>query len=913
MRFRLARRPRRRSDDWLLSGTWCRLYAWSLALYPRWFRESLGADMTRTFARRLAEARERAGGWGRTRILFAELAGLPFHAVATRLRGGGPDAAHDPSHTPGTSNESVMILLKELRHGARRLTRTPGFTIASIITLGLGIGATTAVYSLVHSTVISPLPYPQSDRLVWLDHAGPGIGADRGLGMTDGLYKHYAGTEAFEDMGIWTPLAVTLGGAEPERVSAVAATPSLFSTLRVAPARGRAFSADPGAAAGIVVSHGLWLRRFGGDPDAVGQVVQANGSPVEILGVMPEGFEFPDPDIELWAPLRVDAAATGFGGFSREGVARLAPGATLESATAELRTRIPGLADRFGVADMLAQTQLAPVLLTLKDDMVRDSRRALWILLGSVAFVLLLTCANVANLLLVRAEGRHRDTALRRALGAGRAELIRHFMCEGLLLSLTGGVIGVALAAGAIRILVAFGPSSLPRLSEVGLSAPVLSVAIGVSLLTAICFGLLPVLRGTPSLASTIKSGELVDRDGRARARGRGALVAIQVALALMLLIATGLMGRSFMYLATLDPGFSAEQTLTFHVGLSQADYPDRPSAVAFHRQALDRIAALPGVEVVGATNCLPLCGSWGGMQLTIEGRPEEPGSVPRVVAMRRVNETFFTAMRVPLVAGTLPTRVDQESQSGAAVISKELAEAYWPGVDPLGQRFRAGGPDASWYTVAAIVQDTPIRSLDDDPPPMAYLPLLQGEDRVASPYELVYVLRTAARPQSLLPAAREVVRMLDPRVPVSRVATMSELVSESNVSTAFTTVVLAVAAGIALLLGIVGIYGVVSYAVGRRAKEIGIRMALGARASEVRRSVLAQGGRVTVLGLVVGLAGALALTRVMSSLLFGVSPTDPLTFATVPVVLLLVSLAATYVPARRASRVDPVQTLRGD
>ncbi|MDX1395211.1 MAG: ABC transporter permease [Gemmatimonadota bacterium] len=873
--------------------------------------------MVRTFARRLADAGERSGLAGRAALIAREFAGLPFRAAREHLHASRDSHDHDDLPAPGRSGkEPLSMLITELRQGARRLSRAPGFTLASVVTLALGVGATTAVFSLVHSTVIDSLPFPESSEIVWLDHAGPGIGAANGLGMTDGLYTHYsAGARQLEDMAIWLYRDLTLGSDEPERLSAAVVTPTFFAALRTPPASGRPFTEAEvrEGAAGVVISHEFAGRSFGAPEDAVGQVIRLDGNPVEIFGVMPAGFEFPRDDLDLWVPLRV--SESDFGGFARSGVARLAPGATGESAAAELDGLLGSLDERYGesVLRMLEESQLTPLLPTLKEEIVRDSERTLWILLGSVAFVLLLTCANVANLLLVRAESRYRETALRRALGAGRAELIRYFMAEGILLSLIGGALGVGLAAIAVQVLVGYGPADLPRLSEVSIGLPVVLVALLISFLTSVVFGLLPALRRTPSLATTIKSGDARSGTTGETGRSRNVLVATQVALALVLLVATGLMSRSFVNLVTLDAGFDRESVLTFRVGLPTSSYPDRQSAVGFHREAVDRIAELPGVEAVGVTNCLPLCGSWAGIQLEVEGRPDDPNEVAGVVAMRRVNHSYLATLGIGLVRGRLPTRVEAESSTPVAVISERLVETYWPGEDPLGQRFRPGS-SGPFFEIVGIVENTPIRGLSDDPVPMAYLPLTPGQPVFeSSSFELAYAIRTSVAPQSLLIPAREVIRSLDANVPISNVSTLEQRVAQSNVSTAFTMVVLAVAAGIALLLGIVGIYGVISYSVGQRAKEIGIRMALGARAGQVSRAVLAEGGRVTLFGLVVGLIGAFALTGLMRSLLFGVGPRDPLTFAAMPVLLLAVALVATYLPARRAARVDPARTLRAD
>ena len=906
----MSRRPR--DPDLHGPGFWTALYNLALRLYPPALREEIGPDMARTFRRRLTDARRSGGIFAVPGHLVRELGALPFLALRERLRAGGGAA-----HRRG-GREAISTALLELRHALRRLRRTPGFSLSAIVTLALGVGATSAVFSLVHSTVMSPLPYPRSDELVWLDHAGPGVGADRGLGMSDGLFAHYrAGSTRLDDMAIWLFADFTMAGAEPERVRAAVVTPSFFAAMRTPPSVGRSFTDEEARTeAGVaVISHSFWQRRFGGSDEAIGRTIRLDGAPVEVVGVMPAGYGFPETGLDLWTPLWIPEDVADFGGFSRGGVARLAPGATPESAEAELATLLVSLPDRFGpgVQRMLDEAELAPLLPSLKAELVRDSERTLWILLGSVVFVLLLTCANVANLLLVRAEGRHRETAVRRALGAGRIELIRYFTSESLVLSFVGGLLGVGLAAVAVRLLVAYGPADLPRLSEVRIGPAVVGVALVVSFATSIVFGLIPTLRRTPSLSHTIKSGDARSGAGRRANRSRGALVATQVALALMLLVATGLMSRSFVNLVTLDPGFDDEDVLTFSIGLPALDYPDRESAVGFHREVVERLTAIPGVRSVGLTNCLPLCGSWAGMQLAVEGRPPDPGTVPGVVAMRRVNETLFEALGIGLRRGRLPTREEHLAAAPVAVISERLAERYWSGEDPLGQRFRTavGSP---WFEVVGIVENTPIRDLSDDPPPMAYLPLLPGTPVYeSSSYELSYVVRTSMPPASALLPARQVIRELDPNVPLANVATLDAIVARSSVSTAFTMVVLAAAAGIALLLGVVGIYGVISYSVGQRAREIGIRMALGARSVQVSRSILVEGGRVTAVGLVAGLIGAAALTRVMSSLLFGVSPTDPLTFALVPVLLLVIALAATYLPARRAARVDPARTLRSD
>jgi len=900
------------------------LYRLFLRLYPRSFRALFADDMERTLEARLAQAHSAHGPAGVVRFACVELASVLRGALGERL--GGRVADH--GMPLGSSLRSVptlntrkvdpmSTLAQELRHAVRRLARSPGFTLASIVTLGLGIGGATSVYSVVHSIVLSPLPYPESERLVWLDHAGPGIGTDRGLGMTRGLYVHYRDrVRAFEDLAAWSVSEVTVLGEEPQRFRALVTTPEFFRMLRVRPLHGAVFG--PGTVIGaagrtVVVSHRFWSRWFGADRDALGSVIRVNGAPLEVIGVMPRGFAFPDPGVDLWIPIVVEPGIASLGGFSWEGVARLAGGVTPERAEAEVAGVLPEIRGRFGAGRMLDETRLAPVFPRLKDETVREAERTLWILLGSVVFVLLLACANVANLLLVRADGRQRETAIRRALGAGRLEVLRYHLFEGLLLSIAGGLLGVLLARFAVRALVATGPDSLPRLGEVSVSSAVLGVAALMALGTGLVFALVPALRRGPPVAATIASNDLRAGTGPARVTGRAVLVATQVALALVLLVATGLMSRSFLELVRYDPGFETGDRLTFRVGLSPHSYPDDRSSVAFHREALDRLAAIPGVEVAGVIDCLPLCDQWKGTQLAVEGRPDDPSATPRVVAVRRVNEDYFESLGIELVAGRLPDRVDHESESGAAVISRELLDAYWVGEDPIGARFRPVTSGGEWYTVVGIVDDTPINGFADPPPPIVYLPLIFGSDDTNSPYELSYVLHTSVRPQSLIPVVRKTIRSLDANVPISQVATMEAVVAGANVQTAFTTVVLGIAAAIALLLGMVGIYGVISCAVARRTREIGIRLALGARRGQVTRRLIRDGGRVTAVGLAVGLAGAVALTRLMRGLLFGVSPTDPVTFAAAAGLLAVVALAATWIPARRSARLDPARTLRAE
>ena len=917
--------------------TW--LYRALLRLYPREFRQRYGSDMLATFALRAAEVAGQEGALGSMRFFLRELVGLVGSALHERLVWLGIPRRADRRRARGSvervsRKEPMSVLILETRHAMRRLVKNSGFTVAAIFTLALGIGANTAIYSVVYSVVLSPLPYPESERLVWLDHAAAGIGTEKGLDMTNGLYVHYGErSRTLEEMAIYLEADVGLtGDGTPERLSATIATHTLFATLRVPPLMGRTFDESDDYADGtgvVVLSHDLWTRRYGADPSALGRTVQVEGTPLEIIGVMPPGFAYPSRETKLWAPLVIDPAATSFGNFSRRGIARMSPGATPDEVEAELNALIPRLTESFpsGQVDrVINDARLAAVITTLKESLVGDIKRTLWILLGTVAFVLLIACANVANLFLVRAEARQREMAVRTALGAGRGDLVRHFLTESTLLAIAGGALGLLFAFGGVQLLRAFGPDNLPRLHEVGIDGNVLIFTAAVSLLASLIFGAIPIVRRTPDLVASLKEGARGMTTSRGGARLRSALVASQVALALMLLVGAGLMARSFWHLSRLDLGFNAEGVLTFQLGLPRADYPSREAAVAFHRELLDRLEGLPGVESAAAITCLVLCGSWNGDPLQARGSTPAPGEIPPVVATRRVSAGYFETMRIPLLEGRTLERADQEQRTGAAVVSAELVERYWPGESGLEKRVYHSGPaedpsddrvdvpEPPWYTIVGVVANTPVRELTEDPAPIMYYPLLHSDStRGLRPNTMTYVVRSSTPPLTLAGAVRNEVWSMDENLPIARTRTMERIVSDAGIQMAFTMVMLVIAAFVALLLGAVGIYGVVSYVVAQRTGEIGVRMALGARAADVSRMVLRQGGSVVAFGLVLGLVGAFALTRLMRALLFGISPTDPGTFAGVSLLLAGIALLASYVPARRAARVDPVQALRSE
>lgn len=811
--------------------------------------------------------------------------------------------------------------IRELGAAAGRLRRARGFSGPAILTLALGMGATVAVFSVVYSVLIDPLPYPDARRLVWLDHGALGLNVTRGLEMSDGIYLHYRReNRSLEEIGLFMEGEANLtGSGQPERVQAALATPSLFHVLGTSPARGRAF-VDADAVGErplvVVISHGLWTRRFGVDPDIVGRAITLDGTAVEVVGVMPPRFAFPSSDTQLWIPFAPDPDR--FGGFSRRAVARLLPGVGVREAEADLQRLIPGLVAAYpgqAAESAVNEAQLQARVVPLKEQIVGDASRALWLVLGTAALVFLIACVNVANLLLVRAEERDPEVAVRIALGASTGDMARHYLAESLLLATAAGATAVAVAAACVALIVELGPANLPRIEEIGLNGPALALALGLGLAVSLVCGFVPLRRRGLSLVGALREGGYGGMAGRRRIRVRRALVATQVALAVVLLSGAGLMLRSFAAMRAIDPGFRADHLLTFDVGLPESDYPTREAAVAFHSELLERLRALPGIVSAGAVTCLPLCGSWSGSIVAVEGRPPTAGDLPPVVAVRRASADYLETLGTSLLAGRMLEPGDQQRRTGAAVISAAMAEAYWPGENALGRRFYydlfAEEPD--WYTVVGVVKDMPIRDLTESRAPRTmYLPLLHTDGSVGpSPRRLSYTVRADVPPLSLTGAVRAAVWSIDDELPVANVRTMESILSQSTARTAFTMAMLVIAALTALSLGSVGVYGVVSYVVSHRKREIAVRKALGADAGRIGKTVLGQGIVMAGAGIVIGLTTALAVSRVLTALLYSVTPTDPVTYLGVSGLLVAVVLLAAWLPARRAARIDPAMALR--
>jgi predicted permease len=825
-------------------------------------------------------------------------------------------------------------MTQDIRQAARRLLRTPAFTLAAVVTLGLAIGANGSIFAVVQHVVLNPLPYPESDRLVEVDHGVQAVNVPNGLGVTRGLYLHYAErARTLESLAAYDEETPTLTGAgEPEQIATVRATPSLGRVLQVMPALGRWFTAQegtPGASAVAVLSHGFWVRRYGASSDLVGRAITLDGVPTTVIGVMPQNFAFPAPGVDAWTVQQLSRAA-GFGTWEYKAVARLRVGVTPADARAELRGMVASVIEAYpGDPLARAQMQANPIFIvrTLKEATVGTIARSLWILLAAVALVLLVACANLANLFLVRFEARQRDVAVRRALGSGRRGIAAYFLSESALLALAGGMVGLALAFGAVQTLVAIGPPNLPRLSEIRVDAIVIAFTFGLALITGVTFGVAPLLHGAP-LAATLHEGGRSHTASRRRHHARRVLMGTQVAFALVLLIASGLMVRSFQELRAVDPGFDAASTLTFTVGLPQNEYPTRAAAAATHQAILDRVSALPGVARASATTCLPLAGGCHGNTVLIEGRAIPPGDVPPVALFRGVAADYFAAMGTPLRAGRGLTREDVDQRQPVAVISESFARATFPSEDPIGRRVasnlppvrRGEAPALEWLTIVGVVANTPIRTPGENfATPHLYMPMTiaGGPDipRLVGPNvaAMTYVVRTSTPPLGLVRAARQAIDGINPQLPIAQVSPMQVLLDRASAQTAFMMVLLATAAAVALLLGLIGIYGVMSYIVTQRTGEIGLRLALGAQPREVAGMIVRQGGAIALAGIAVGLGAALAGSRLLESLLFNVGPRDPGVFVATTVALLVVAVVACWVPARRAARMSPVEALRAD
>jgi predicted permease len=847
-----------------------------------------------------------------------------------RLRLGGAvqlrETQHDLRGLPW-----LDTLLQDVRFGLRMLRKNPGFTAVAVITLALGIGANTAIFGVIDSILIRPLPYPHAESLVGVWHTAPGIpGSPGNLGCSPSMYFTYREqNRTFQQFGLWNSGGASVTGiAEPEMPRTLFVTYGVLDAVGVKPLLGRWFSQTddtPGSTETVMLTYGYWQRRFGGDKSIVGRSLTIDSKPHTVIGVMPEEFRF-QHDPELILPQQFERNKQFLGPFLGQGIARLKPGVTVVQANADV-ARLLGIwmnswAPNPGLSRALFQdARLGPKIQPLKNEIVGDTGTALWVAMGTLGMVLLIACANVANLLLVRTEGRQQELGIRAALGAGRGRIVRALLVESFLLGLLGGVAGLGLACGGLRLLVAIGPANLPRLGEISIDPWVVAFALGASLLSGLFFGLAPAWRyAGVRPATALHSGGRTASQSRDRHHARDVLMVVQVALALVLLISAGLMIRTFQALRSVQPGFRhPEQIQILHSMVPETIAKDPDRAMRMQNDILDKLAAIPGVISVGFGSAAPLESFLSNSNpVDAEDKGSAEGQAPRVRQIRKIAPGFFKTMGTRFVVGRDFTWTDLYEKRRVAIISENLAREWWGNPRAaLGKRIREGGAADPWREIVGVVENVHDDGMQVKPPEFAYWPALMDryiwsdEHGFAVNAGMFAIRSNRTGTKGLLAEAQQAIWSVNGGQPVFLVNTLEVLYDQSMAPTSFTLVTLAIAGGMALGLGIVGIYGVIAYVVSQRTREIGIRMALGAQQNKILRMVVGQGARVALLGIAIGLVASFGLTRIMSSMLFGVSATDPLTFAAVLVLLLAAALAACWIPARRASRVNPMVALR--
>jgi predicted permease len=824
-----------------------------------------------------------------------------------------------------------------IRHALRRLARAPGFTAAALLTLTLGIGATAAVFTVVNAVLLRPLPYPRGEQLVDLSHTLTVSGISR-VDQSDATFLYYAkANRVFSDVGAYRVSGVNVGrvvgssgDGHAERVNAGLVSASMFATLRATPLLGRTFRNDenlPGAPRTVVIGQQLWERKFGGDRSVVGTQLEIDGVTREVIGVMPAGFDLPAENTDLWLPITIDPTNTASAAFDYRGIGRLKPGVPVAAAAADLQQLLPHVPEAYPgrlTVQAIKQIKMQAVVRPLRDVVVGDVSRVLWVVLGAVACVLLVACANVMNLFLVRAEGRQHELAVRRALGADRRTLAAEHIVEAAILAVVGGVLAVGVAIAGVRALKSLqGTVAIPRLAELEVDGVVLATVAGVTLFAMLIVSLIPALRGA-SVAATAALGEMgrALTAGRSRHRARNALVVAQLALALVLLTGAGLMARSFARLRAVPSGMSADRVFTFRVALPKAVYDDSSSATRFIVRALDEIKGIPGVEAAGVVTKLPLTTeARQDSALFVEDHPLAAGTMPNLHQMVFASPDYFKALGIPILDGRTFDEIDPAKAPRDLIVSRSVAARYWPRDRVVGKRIRMS-PFGEWYTIVGVAGDVRGTALEQPPDEIVYIPMVvtlgrtpmsMEVERQWTPRNLAFVVRANREQATLGVNVEDAIRRIDPEVPAYGARPMATIVSQAAARTSLTLLLLAVASGVALTLGAVGIYGVVAYVVSLRTREIAVRLALGARPIDVRRMIARQAGVVVGVGIGIGLIGAFGLTRVLRALLFDVSPIDPPSMFAAAALLGVVAAVATWVPAHRASALDPAQALRAD
>ena len=803
---------------------------------------------------------------------------------------------------------------RDFSHAARSLARAPGFTLIVAGTLALVIGASAAIFSIVNVVLLRPLPFPAADRLVHIASTAPGTDQPDVFGVPDELYfEYHESVPGLEDLGVYgTGSSTTRANDQVDQLFLTQATPSFFTTLGAQPLRGRLPNADDGSDV-VVISHWLWQTWFGSDSTIIGKSYSFANATRTVIGIMKPDFRFPDERVAFWVPLTLRAAAVTPGGFGLDVIGRMTPGMTREGLVAQLQPLARRVQERLGGPASYARIMQShrPVVTTMREHLVGDISTPLWILFGAVGIVFLVACANVANLFTVRAENRRRDLAVRRALGARRGDLVRSQVTEALVLAGAGAVAGALLAWAGVPLLVraapdaiagGFGSAPIPGLATAGLDVTTLLFTAAVSIAAALAFGLLPALRASdPRLSSLQEAG----RGVVGRSLTRDALVVVQTASALVLLVGSALLIRSLGQLSTVDAGYDTEDIFTFQIAPRREELNNRAAISAFQYAFMDRLGGLPGVESVGFVTTLPLDEGAGDENITTPRLLATGTEAPRV-RVAAAGGAYFQTMGIELVNGRYLTRAEEEGGVRSVIISKSAAELLYPGENPVNQQIRpAEATGDNWFTVVGVVEDVLLDDLRrESPEPMVYLPGVS-----LSP---AYVVRSS-RAEQLAPEVRAVIREVIPESPMYRIFTMKRLAANSMAGLSFTMLMVTVAAVLALVLAAVGLYGVLSYGVSRRSQEIGVRMAMGAEAKRVRWMFVWQGGRIALIGVAAGALAAIVLTTYIKALLFNVDRLDVTAFAGMSVLMVAIALLASYVPARRASRVDPVVALRAD
>ena len=831
--------------------------------------------------------------------------------------------------------QAIESLLSDLKLNLRRLSRSPGFTLAVLLTLVIGIGANTAVFSVVNSVLLRPLPYPDSGRLVALWLNAPGAGGlsnfESGLQLSPSMYLTFARhNRTLHSVGIWSQgLANVTGVARPEEVRTVLVSDGVLQTLEVPALLGRWFSQsdqDPRGTRTIMISYGYWQQRFGGDPGVIGRVIQVDSQPREIVGIMPRGFRIVDQDFDLLIPLALDPIHQKLAGFGYNGIARLNPGVSLAQADADIARLIPVWMDSWtngpgSNPHYYEIWRITPGFRWLKQQVIGNVGSVLWVVMATLGLVMLIACANVANLLLVRAESRQHELAVRSALGAGRARIARELLLESLVLGIAGGVFAIGVAWAGLRLLVAAGPADLPRLAEISLDAYSLSFTFLLALFSGLFIGSIPAWKYARTRAPlTLDAASRNASAGSARQRSRRVLVVAQVAMALVLLISALLMIRTFVALRNVEPGFAdAAHVETMSISIPDSLIAD-PHLVARSQNSIaDQLAAIPGVSSIGFAAAVPMDGNdpnWD--QISVEGKKYEGGEGP-LRLYNYVSPDYFHAMGTRLLAGRDFTWTDLYNLRPMLIVSENFARESWGSpAAAIGKRVRKY-QNSPWQEVIGVVEDVRVHGVDETAPAIIYWPAIFYDRYAALPgmdglrFVTFAVHSRRAGTESFLNQMQQAVWSVNSNLPLASVSTMQKIYSHSMARTSFTLVMLAIAGTMALFLSVIGIYGVISYAVAQRTREIGIRLALGAQKRELSWMFVRSALAMTAAGVVIGVSAATALMQLMRSLLFGISPLDPVTYATVPLVLAAVVLLASYIPARRAASIDPIQALRSE